>query len=344
MSPEVSVVVIFRNEERFLGEAVDSICAQDFDDWELILVDDGSIDASPDIARERAAKDSRIRFVQHPGGVNLGMSASRNLGVAHARGSFIAFCDADDVWLPHKLRHQLAEIGGDQTLAMTYGPILRWHTWTDRADARFEEDLCGVGPKKRGKHPYAGRIVEPPALVPLIIRSDYYCPSGGLIRTEALHSVGGFEDRFRGMHEDGVMYVKLCAQHRVHVSEEVTYLYRMHPGQHTHSVVGPAETAAARRPFVMWADAYLAAEGRHTRTTRAAVLVARAKIGWKGRPAWIRLETRRRGVSALRLLGRTVLPVSVRDAVRDRWFAYRRPRASVELESASQTRDPETAP
>src|SRR5262249_39242789 len=105
--PEVSVVVIFLNEARFLPEAVDSVFAQTHECWELLLVDDGSMDASSSIARRIAElHPGRVRYLEHDGHVNRGRSSSRNLGIHHARGQFVAFLDADDVWFPRKLERQ----------------------------------------------------------------------------------------------------------------------------------------------------------------------------------------------------------------------------------------------
>src|SRR5260221_13006285 len=106
--PLVSAIIIFLNEERFLAEAVESVLAQSFVDWELLLVDDGSTDGSAALAGSFARKHHRIRYLRHPDRANHGMSASRNLGLDHARGQFVGFLDADDVWLPNKLSEQLA--------------------------------------------------------------------------------------------------------------------------------------------------------------------------------------------------------------------------------------------
>ena len=87
----VSVVVIFLDAERFLEEAVGSVLAQTFDHWELLLVDDGSTDGSTAIARRYArTHPGRIRYLEHDGHRTLGMSASRNLGLFHGRGHYIA--------------------------------------------------------------------------------------------------------------------------------------------------------------------------------------------------------------------------------------------------------------
>ena len=107
--PLVSAVVIFLDERPFLAEAIESVKAQTYGNWELLLVDDGSTDGSSEVASQAAAAASgRVRYLQHAGHRNLGMSASRNLGIEQARGEYVAFLDGDDVWLPEKLERQVA--------------------------------------------------------------------------------------------------------------------------------------------------------------------------------------------------------------------------------------------
>src|SRR5919107_1887161 len=106
--PLVSTVVAFLNGERFIEEAIESVLAQTYDNWELLLVDDGSTDGSTRIALQCAEQyPAKVRYLEHLGHQNCGMSASRNLGVSRAKGQYIAFLDADDVWLPHKLQQQV---------------------------------------------------------------------------------------------------------------------------------------------------------------------------------------------------------------------------------------------
>ena len=82
MSPRVSVITIFFNAAEFLGEAIESVIAQDYRDFELLLVDDGSTDAGSAIAQSYNERESdRIRYLHHPGCENRGMSASRNLAM-----------------------------------------------------------------------------------------------------------------------------------------------------------------------------------------------------------------------------------------------------------------------
>lgn len=104
--PLVSVVMPAYNAERFIEEAILSVIHQTLTDWELIVVDDCSQDATPAIVERRAAQDSRIVLVRLE--KNLGVAAARNQGFARCRGSYIALLDSDDVWHPQKLACQVA--------------------------------------------------------------------------------------------------------------------------------------------------------------------------------------------------------------------------------------------
>src|ERR687889_2435319 len=92
--PLVSSIIIFLNRERFIQEAIESVFAQTYDNWELLLVDDGSTDGSTQIALRYAERyPEKVRYLEHPGHQNSGMSASRNLGIRYAKGEYIAFLD-----------------------------------------------------------------------------------------------------------------------------------------------------------------------------------------------------------------------------------------------------------
>jgi glycosyltransferase involved in cell wall biosynthesis len=130
----VSVVLIFLDAERFIEEAIESVLAQSLTDWELILVDDGSTDGSVAIAKRAADADPRIRYVEHPGRVNLGRSESRNVGAALASSPYLAFIDADDVWDRTKLAEQLDLLEREPDLAMVCGAMVYWHSWNPLAE------------------------------------------------------------------------------------------------------------------------------------------------------------------------------------------------------------------
>jgi glycosyltransferase involved in cell wall biosynthesis len=102
----VSVIIPTYNRGDLIGRAIASVIAQTYQNLEIIVVDDASTE---DIAQEIAhIDDPRLRYIHHE--TNLGGSAARNTGIKAAQGEFVAFLDSDDVWLPHKLQRQLAEI------------------------------------------------------------------------------------------------------------------------------------------------------------------------------------------------------------------------------------------
>ena len=98
--PEISVIVPVYKVEKYLNECIDSILAQTFTDFELILVDDGSPDSCPALCDAAAEKDSRVRVIHK---INGGVSTARNAGLAAAQGNWIAFVDSDDRVLPQFL-------------------------------------------------------------------------------------------------------------------------------------------------------------------------------------------------------------------------------------------------
>ena len=104
-APRVSVVTPVWNAAETLEEAVASVRAQTCDDWEMLLIDDGSADGSRGLAQNLAASDSRIKVLSWDN--NRGPAAARNAGIRAARGRYLSFLDADDLWRPEKLAHQI---------------------------------------------------------------------------------------------------------------------------------------------------------------------------------------------------------------------------------------------
>lgn len=245
----VSVICIFFNAERYIAEAVDSVLAQEGADFEVLLVDDGSTDASGAIARGYAARlPGRVRYLHHPDHANRGMSAARNLGLRHARGAFIAFIDGDDRWRPGKLAEQLAIFAAQPDAAMVCGTVNYWGSWEGRADR-----LIPTGHT-------LDRLSRPPgallALYPLG-SMDAPSPSDIMVRRAIAESVGGFEEEFTGLYEDVVFFAKVFAGAPAWFSSRVWVDYRQHRDSSSASVV-PQRYLAVRRRFLAWLAEYVA--------------------------------------------------------------------------------------
>jgi len=110
--PLVSVILPVYNREKYLATAIESVLQQTYGNLELLLVDDGSRDRSPEIIKEYAAKDKRVRFVLHK--ENRGVSAARNTALSMARGEWIALIDSDDAWHPERLEKLLKVVDGEE--------------------------------------------------------------------------------------------------------------------------------------------------------------------------------------------------------------------------------------
>ena len=142
MGELVSVIMPNYNGERFLAETIESVLAQTYQNWELLITDDCSTDGSVAIASSYAEKDPRVKlFVQEK---NSGAAEARNRSLSEAKGKWIAFLDSDDVWLPEKLEKQIAfmEENGYKFSYTKYEHI-------DENSERM--GVTVVGPKKLGK-------------------------------------------------------------------------------------------------------------------------------------------------------------------------------------------------
>ncbi len=213
--PLVSAIIIFLDAEKFLKEAVESVLAQTYTNWELWLVDDGSTDRSSQLARDYAAKHAaRVHYLEHPSHKNRGKSASRNLGLRHARGEYVALLDADDVWLPGKLANQVPVMEAHPEAALLYGPALVWFSWSGKPEDQSRDYLTqtGVPPNT---------LVSPPTLAKTFIRSEAFLPSpcSMLFRRDAIESVGGFEDVFRDQYDDMILNQKILLRYPVFVAD-----------------------------------------------------------------------------------------------------------------------------
>jgi glycosyltransferase involved in cell wall biosynthesis len=212
--------MIFYNAGRFIGAAVQSVLDQTYPNVELVLVDDGSCDDSSTTARGYAERDpERVRLLQHPGHVNRGTGASRNLGMHHARGELVAFLDADDVWVPSHLSHEVSVLLAHPEAAMVCGQALRWYTWNGSDGPDVHQPLAFPG----------GTVVPPPNMLTASFRVGYPTPVCCLlVRRAALQSVGAIEEQFTSMSEDVVLLAKLYLRFTAVIGGTTTAYYRQH--------------------------------------------------------------------------------------------------------------------
>src|SRR5258705_398615 len=250
-NPLVSVIVIFLNAEEFIQEAIESVLAQTYKHWELLLVDDGSKDESRDIAlRCTERHPEKVRYLEHAGHENRGMSVSRNLGIANATGEYIAFLDADDVWLPHKLQHQVSVLESQPRAAMVYGPTQWWYSWSGNAHDRQRDYIHDVGVQPN-------TLLQPPALLTQFLRVPEMspCTCSALMRRKVVEQVGGFEEHFRSLYEDQAFFAKVSLAAPVFVTSQCSARYRQHANSNCSTT--HIQHSAARSAFLRWLADYI---------------------------------------------------------------------------------------
>jgi glycosyltransferase involved in cell wall biosynthesis len=297
-APTVSIITMFLNEERFLPSAVASVFAQTFSDWELLLVNDGSTDTSPALARSYAdGAPDRIRYIEHVGGRNRGMSASRNLGIRHARGEFIAFMDADDVWLPDKLAGQVALMREYPSAAMVYGCTHYWFSWTGRPEDMERDYVTGALPD-------ADLLVPPPELLRRCLLDENQFPTGSapLLRRSVVEQVGGYDETFP-LYEDLAFYSKILLEEDVYVSATCWHRYRQHDASACAVAVAAGTAHPLRGRYLRWLQSHV--QARHADDLALAAALRRAL--WPYRHPLLH-GTRRRLLDLLRPLVRRLLP------------------------------------
>ena len=251
----VSIVLPFLNAERYLEEAIASVECQTHQDWQLLLVDDGSTDASAAIARAAVGRDDRIHLFSSPPESDHGAAAARNLGIEHAEGDVVAFLDADDVYEQRRIETQVEALHRHPDAMVVYGPTCWWYPDADQRN--WIEPM--------GK--LAGRVHRPPTLlnkVVLLGRGHVPCTCSVTVRRTALDEVGGFEP-FQ-LYEDQTLWAKLFIRYPVYVSEYAGARYR----QHEDSTSAQAQRSgeydrtrphAARAVFLRWVRGYVESTG-----------------------------------------------------------------------------------
>ncbi len=175
--PAVSIVIPVYNASRSIGDTLSTVVAQTRTDYEVLLVDDGSIDA-PELEQAISPWQHRIRLFRQQ---NAGAGAARNVGLAHARARYIAFLDADDGWMPEFLERQ-----------------------TGLLDSRRDVDMVWSNGWIRGNTPLAGRTYfestnsrAVPTFQSLLLQTCTVLTSSVVIRRPVLEAVGGFDRRLR---------------------------------------------------------------------------------------------------------------------------------------------------
>ncbi|GAA5160681.1 glycosyltransferase [Viridibacterium curvum] len=229
-APTVSVVIPVYNCFDLLGEAIDSVLAQQPLPMEIIVVNDGSSDGD---YQEFARRYPLVRVIDKP---NSGVSASRNLAVREARGDLIAFLDADDVWLPGKLAAQLKAFEDRPDAGVVFGRFEKW--FADSAGNFKPWREFGAVPDDAGIEPERSGWLFGKLMMGLLVGMNT-----AVVRRDLLLASGGFDEK-RKIGEDYELWLRLSRETPMLSIRNVVALYRMRAGSAMHGLRDKNELAA----------------------------------------------------------------------------------------------------
>ncbi len=218
---KVSVVIPLYNARDVIRETIETVLAQTWKDYDVIVVDDGSTDGSGAIVREFGG---RIRYIRQENG---GVARARNRGVAESTGEFIALLDHDDLWHPAKLEKQVAVLDRCPEVGMVITDVVH-----------LDRDGRPMGVIGAGYNPSE-------TFARLFVRGYVPTPSAAMIRRSVLQTVGGFDERFHSAGlDDHELWTRIAAQYDIaNIAEPLTF--------HRNRDIKPADVALAHRPLLI---------------------------------------------------------------------------------------------
>jgi glycosyltransferase involved in cell wall biosynthesis len=249
MNPQVSIVVKSYNHAAYVGETICSILDQSFQDFEIVVTDDGSTDGTPDVVRSFA--DSRIRLDVFA--KNRGISAAMNACIARANGEFIAILNSDDFALPGRLQRQVDFLRENPDVAGVFG-LPRTVDEHGEPIANFVDFTVPFS------LPDLSRTM---VLRQFFFHCNFLCAPTAMIRRAAYAKVGSYDPRLTNL-QDFDMWIRLCTDHEIHVLREELTAYRVRAGNRNMS--------APRRDTLLRAEFEWSQILRHYRAMRSEFL------------------------------------------------------------------------
>ncbi len=218
-SPLVSVIIPAYNAEKYIERTIHSALLQDYENLEIIVIDDGSTDNTADVVKKLAEKDRRLKYVHQQNG---GVSSARNHGYKFSKGEYLAFLDADDIWLPDNVSKKLAHLQDNPDVGLVHSDALL-----------IDENDNSLNEVKKGK---SGWVLDD------LLSWNETCipaPSSIIVKREVIDSVGGF-DTSLSTAADQEFFFRVASKYKIGRVEEVTWQYRIH-SQNMHSNIALME-------------------------------------------------------------------------------------------------------
>jgi glycosyltransferase involved in cell wall biosynthesis len=203
-NPAVSIIIPAYNASEYIQETISSVLNQSFQDFEVIVVDDGSTDGTVEMVEKF---HDHIQLIRRSNG---GAAKARNAGIEAARGEWIAFIDADDIWMPDKLELQLEQASSE--FQMVY---------TDRSNIGTLDGLPKI--QSLIQPLYEGDI-----FLDLLLKGNFITTSSVLIRTGVCNELGGFSEEKNFTAEDWDLWLRVAARYKIGACKKPLVQYRLH--------------------------------------------------------------------------------------------------------------------
>lgn len=232
MTPQVSVAIKSYNHAAFVGQTVQSVLDQSFQDFEIVVTDDGSSDGTPDVVRRFSDPRIHLRVLES----NRGISVAMNETVARVRGEFVALLNSDDFALPGRLARQVEYLRSNPNVAAVFGL------------PRFVDEL---GQPTKGyfdfTRPFSLSDRSRQSLLNyFFFHGNLLCAPTAMIRHSVLAKVGDYDPRLSNL-PDLDLWVRLCTNHDIHIMREELTAFRIRAGSRNMSA--PRRDARLRTQF-----------------------------------------------------------------------------------------------
>jgi glycosyltransferase involved in cell wall biosynthesis len=270
----VSVIIPTYNRAHLVGKAIESVLSQDHDAVEVLVVDDGSKDETEAFMARTYGDNPKVRYLRKPNG---GVASARNLGLREAKGAFIGLLDADDEWLPNKLRLQLAALAAFPDAGMVWSDMAAVNEAGEILHERYlrkmysaykyfptAQDLFGPARKEaqlEGVSAFCGDIFSPMVLGNLVHTSTV------LLRRERALKAGEFNEKYR-TGEDYPFHLKTCREGPVAYVDAVTIRYAIGLAD---ALSAPDKLIQIATHFVQTLEQTLASEKNQIRLPKALI-------------------------------------------------------------------------
>lgn len=219
-TPKVSVIIATYNMGQYLPDAVESVLSQTYRNLDVYVIDDGSEDGTRELV-EQWKDDPRVHYHWQK---NAGQTKAKNCGIRRSDGDFVAFCDADDLWIPTKLEQQMPLFDSEGKVGVVYG--------RNRQIVASGEAVSDV----RRETYYSGHITE------ALFHYNFISFGAAVVRRSCLDEFGGFNEEYR-MGIDWDLWLRISTKYQISFLDEVVYLYRVWDGQMSNNWRGRYEHA-----------------------------------------------------------------------------------------------------